>query len=120
VVAQLGAMAHMVFASHVACAEHGDLMHVAAPSRTASADAEPSKTAGIDAATPDDADHEHCSVAAHRSRETWLAGSHATSIEPSAPAPSAFVVVPRTAYVTPAIAAPIPLILLAPKSSPPV
>lgn len=109
--AQLASMAHGTTVTHVTCAEHGESMEV-----VASADADRhAHTGACVRAIAGDSHHEHCVIASFRRERSTAA---VATVRASAPilrgeASSS----DRFAH---APASPIPLILLAPKSSPPV
>lgn len=106
---QLGAVVHLGVVRHVRCAEHDALVHAERPG------AEAAPVEGAAALPVEAAEHadEHCLVAELR-RTEWQ-GPTATST--AAPAPTAPDVPALDREVAPA--APVDLLRLAPKSSPP-
>jgi hypothetical protein len=110
--AQVGSYVHLASGDHVTCAEHGELVEVA---HAASPKGPPERKSGSTfvAASSETHGHEHCLVAPHR--RDHVAQSLARSGITSAHAP---VIAQRLQALAPP--APIRLILLAPKSSPPV
>jgi hypothetical protein len=94
---QLASFAHLALVEHVRCSQHGELVHRNAGSGDA----------------PDSDSHDHCVLAAHRSA--------VFSVEHGAVqvAPASAIVVEAPGARSESPAPPIPLVLLAPKQSPP-
>jgi hypothetical protein len=117
------AISHMAFVAHARCVEHGQLVHVEAASAAPAAPAVEAPHAAP-SAVPGDAhaseDHDHCALGVAPPGEA-SAGRAAPIVVPDSDAPA----VPRLsapawakAPVPPA--PPIAILLLSPKSSPPV
>ncbi|MDB4964618.1 MAG: hypothetical protein JWN44_307 [Myxococcales bacterium] len=112
---QVAGYAHLAFAAHVRCAEHGELVE-AGPSLSATATTPVTRTAkaGTSIAAADEAGHghDHCAAAPHR-RDRAVHSFVRTFIAGAA--------LPFLARVTTQVGPPraIQLILLAPKNSPP-
>ena len=116
---QGASLAHLALVQHASCPEHDALVHAAAPSSDAQLDADRGvHSAGNRISAPpvgsDGHDEDHCLVVAFRRRE--LAS---LETEPMGLAP-----ISQARQLTAAAAGslppfPIPLLLLAPKSSPP-
>ncbi len=111
-------MAHMLLVRHVACSEHGELVHAGSaraeppPVRRVREGSAPEADADIDPA--ESHCHDHCWVAAHR--QTGIVRHGAPSMLPSlAPCLEAQALVEPVVLRPPAFA----LYLLAPKNSPP-
>ena len=105
--AEIASFAHEAAVRHATCAEHGESIHVGAGATTP-APARQRVTPGSTAA----ADHDHCSVTPMAAGDTPDCAPTLSSS--AAPQPSIDVIPP--AAPPPAIA----LLLVAPKSSPPV
>jgi hypothetical protein len=111
--AQGTGLAHLALVSHVQCYEHDALAHAEERTQAPPADETPTPLVGgvpVEAAHSDD----HCLAAGLRQREVVIAAPDHTRT------PLVAVVdvgSPLAGQTTPA--APVPLILLAPKSSPP-
>jgi hypothetical protein len=101
---------HFALVNHVTCAEHGELVETGAPV------AQPAATSTaptIAALAAEGHGHDHCSIALLRRQQ---ARNSVTSTTPLRASP------PQVAFVLPASApsAPIDLLSVAPKNSPPV
>ena len=111
---QLFAIGHLFFVRHVTCPEHGDIMHVepAAGMRVepaADVPIRPVLASGESTAGPE---HDHCLVCAEAKQRGLVAGPTPTCAAP--------VLVGHSALVVATISfAPIDLLLLSPKNSPP-
>jgi hypothetical protein len=110
---QVAGYAHLAFAAHVRCAEHGELVE-AGPSLAASATVTRAAKAHTSIAAGAEADHghDHCAAAPHR-RDRAVHSFVRTFVAGAA--------LPFLARVTTQVGPPraIQLILLAPKNSPP-
>lgn len=108
---QLSSVVHMITVRHSTCTEHGELIDSdgATPARRASAD-----TAFEVADASARHSHDHCPVSAATPRGNLGVAPVAAASTPAAPRPSAGPA--RRAIPLPR---PVPLLLLAPKSSPP-
>lgn len=111
--AQLAGFVHLALERHAVCAEHGELLHVA-DSASSSAAAGHQERTGPSLADGSSGDaHAHCDVLpAVQPKQSVATGAPARSIEPLASAWN------RAAPLAVAHAA-VPLLLLAPKQSPP-
>lgn len=120
----VAAISHMAFVAHARCAEHGDLVHVeaapAAAARPAIEADHPSPQA-----VPNDAhaaeDHDHCALGLAPPDEGRVARGAPAPVLDADPPAAPLAVLPsqaRPASVSPA--PPIAILLLSPKSSPPV
>lgn len=120
IVAQLAGAAHFALVPHSVCAEHGELVHGAAHSAsTAAARADGASGAVIRSAGDSDADHghDHCTVTSHRVDARHVERVVIAVTEPRAAIEPTAVLEPNCTPV------PVPralLLLMAPKSSPPL
>jgi hypothetical protein len=114
---QLLSLAHLLSARHITCPEHGDIMHVESStgkmSSGSASDAEvplrPALASSESTASPE---HHHCLVCAEANRRCLLAGPTQMCIAP-------VLVVGSAHAIATASFAPIELLLLSPKNSPP-
>jgi hypothetical protein len=102
---------HLLLVRHVTC-EHGELVELAPPQ----ADPAVTRESGplpdrLDAADAGGSDHAHCDILAVRHRPGDVA--------PGVGAPSLLCVAPRASLSGRGESRPVPLLALAPKSSPP-
>lgn len=115
--AQLLSFGHLLSAGHATCPEHGDIIHIehaegTSTSASASHNDAPVRPSLAAAETAMGADHDHCLVCATANRRCLVAGP--------AQALAACVFVTHVFHaVASASFAPIDLILLSPKNSPP-
>jgi hypothetical protein len=116
------ALSHMAFVAHSACAEHGELVHAAggagaiAPNSGASSPDE--LTSGVDSVASDD--HDHCAAGWARSGDTRMARPAASAVLLEEAKGAASPEAPLPPPVPEGLPAPIDILLLSPKSSPPV
>ena len=102
---------HLLLVQHVAC-EHGELVEVARPRAAAAVTRDSSPLPDrLDAADVGGSDHAHCDVLALRHRPGDVA--------PTVGAPSLLTIAPRVSLTGCGESRPVPLLSLAPKSSPP-
>jgi hypothetical protein len=112
---QLLSIGHLFFVRHVTCPTHGDIMHVEHPAAISPAaegadlPIRPVLASSEDTAGPE---HDHCLVCSHDGRRVVLTGPTLTCAAPTLVVRS--VQVEATAFF-----APIDLLLLSPKNSPP-
>jgi hypothetical protein len=116
--AQVLGFAHLALVRHTTCLEHAEIVHApaATPAQAAAARARAGLTVRGDPGEAEGEGHDddHCLIVASRRRDLASLGSHAlTAIDeqPDAVAPV------RAVHEEPA--PPVPLLFLAPKSSPP-
>lgn len=113
---QLLSLGHLLSSHHVTCLEHGDIIHVEHSETTSpgQVDAEVLVRRSISPAAPAaDAEHDHCQVCADANRRYLLTGS--------APTFAHYVSVAHVVHDSATVGfAPIELILLSPKNSPPL
>ena len=112
---QASGLLHGLLVEHARCPEHGEAVHVGETGHAAHASAIPGATAALHAAAArvEAHAHEHCALASDR-RERAIAGRPSTT---ATAAPRAVArAVPLLSLAHPAQ---IPLLSLAPKSSPP-
>jgi hypothetical protein len=108
---QLAGFAHLVAVDHVAC-EHGELVDVAQPSPALASHHDPDQS--FHAATASQGrEHEHCLLSPMRRDRAAVALETPRASPFSCDGPTPIAILASD------IPAPIPLILLAPKSSPP-
>lgn len=116
----LAAITHMVFVAHARCADHGELVHVAASPRAAAPDERSGAAAALasgDASASDE--HDHCLLGAPRPSHAGVAEAAHCLVphdDPQVAAPLASAPRARAQVPPPP---PIALLLLSPKSSPP-
>lgn len=116
-VVQLLSLGHLLSSQHVTCLEHGDIVHVdhseATSPNLADADDEALLRHSLSPAAPAaGAEHEHCRVCADTSRRCLLTGPTPTFAH--------HVTVTQMGHAGVAVGfAPIEIILLSPKNSPP-
>jgi hypothetical protein len=110
-------LGHLLAARHITCPQHGDIMHVEVWAETTTvrstegADAPRTSALAPNEATAG-AEHHHCLVCADNSRGCLLSGPAHTCVAP--------LLITRDAHrAPPAGFAPIELLLLSPKNSPP-
>jgi hypothetical protein len=114
---QVLSLGHLLLVHHVTCPEHGEVVHTshsagALPGRMDLGMAGPLQHSIVATEPSEDADHDHCLACVETNRRTLLSGP------PQVFAHQAFAVSVAGASRT-AFFAPIDLILLSPKSSPP-
>jgi hypothetical protein len=111
---QLLSLGHLLSARHITCPEHGDIMHVesSAGALPAPGTDVPIRPALASSGSTAGADHHHCLVCADANRRCLLAGPAEACVTP------VFIACEAHPVAT-VFRAPIDLILLAPKSSPP-
>lgn len=108
---QTSALMHQVLVQHATCAEHGESVHVAAPTRAA-AGAAVAEQPGFDVAVVEEAErHEHCAGADTRGATPRLVPDQAGELVP----PRALAPPSLATVLVPAVAA----YVIAPKTSPP-
>jgi hypothetical protein len=108
--AQLASFAHLAAVDHIRC-EHGELVDIAHHAPTVAAHRDPDKS--FHASTADTREHEHCLLSPMRRDRAAIAQRASQSSVVACDRHSAIAALERN------VPAPIPLILLAPKSSPP-
>jgi hypothetical protein len=113
---QILSLGHLLSVSHVTCLEHGDVIHVqyaGAPTGTGESDRTAPLDQSIVVAEPGAAiDHDHCLVCVDANRRGIVGGQSQVSFDCVPVVEGVYVA--RTAF-----AAPVDLILLSPKNSPP-
>ena len=109
--AQLLSIAHMATVTHVTCAEHGESVEL---SSAPTGDEHHHAGSCLRQDAADSAHHDHCFIASFR-RERSTVTSH-----PATPGGSGTEALQSSLVVSTTVRAPIPIILLAPKNSPPV
>jgi hypothetical protein len=116
-VIQLLSLGHLLTVAHITCPEHGDIIHVEPSDSRSHAQSGEDETAPITrsvaAAEPMvGAEHDHCLVCAQANRRCLLTGPAQTF--------AFHLFITRAAHTLPTVPfAPIALILLSPKNSPP-
>lgn len=117
--AQILSLAHLLVVRHVTCPEHGDVMHSGQPRETLSArpivrDGLASRPATADEAPQAESGHDHCLVCSITQERFALSPTVSTGAESNA-LPIPFASRPGTGPF-----APVPVIALSPKNSPPL
>ncbi len=114
VVLQASRLFHLLLVSHATC-EHGELIELvdrpAQGERHAAADGEDARREHVDLGSAEEQGHDHCDALAVRH---GLAG-----VAPAVGAPCLLTIAPAAALGESAGARPVPVLALAPKSSPP-
>jgi len=114
----LASITHMAFVAHSACAEHGELVHVQSGAQHADpTEGSASRVSERDTVASDE--HDHCAAAATKPAQA-RASQPPVSVAVLDSEPLKVEVVPLAGSAPRlALAPPIPLLLLSPKSSPP-
>ncbi len=110
---QFGTYAHLAFTAHITCAEHGELIEVGGGRRSVMADERRTESTLGDPSGEATRGHEHCAAVPQRRAHATEAFFRAVAVTAQLP----FV---ARVVVDNGPPAPIDLIFLAPKNSPPL
>lgn len=120
----LAAISHMAFVAHAVCAEHGELVHVEAaigPSSDRAGDTSASAPRALSVDVHPSDDHDHCVLGVAPPGEGSVErGAPRVVVLPPDPAETPPIEAPAWSPPPVAPAPPISILLLSPKSSPPV
>ncbi len=114
-VAQLASSAHLYMVRHTLCPEDGELVHTSGAVPTRAAAFEPGETSLLSTSSAGTGhEHEHCFLASHRTQSVARNSRFAVALPPPAVAEPCHALSPSGRVSS------VALLLLAPKTSPPI